>query len=180
MSGTARPARPRGKREDDLGLMDGLVQLSFAVQNALGRVADAHDISLAQVRLLGILRDREPGMFEVATFLNLDKSSVTGLVDRAERRGLVRRNSTPDDRRAVRVALSDRGRALVQEFTKELEVELAKLVAGLSEADRKRLSTLASQIVVNDAQRRIPGMKLLREALTRDGGLARRLTSFAR
>jgi len=156
---------PRSKRsgrpQRDLGLLDGLVQLSFAVHGALGRVAEVYDLSLVQVRLLGILRDREPGMMEVATFLNLDKSSVTGLVDRAERRGLVRRASAPEDGRAVRVALTEPGRELAQKFVKLLERELAVLVEGLSETDRKRLSALASQIVFNDAQRVLPGVSLL-------------------
>jgi MarR family transcriptional regulator, lower aerobic nicotinate degradation pathway regulator len=152
------------RRGVDLGLPDGLVQLSFAVHGALGRVADELELSLVQVRLLGILRDREPGMLEVATFLSLDKSSVTGLVDRAERRGLVRRTSTRDDRRAVRVALTERGRGIALKFAKHLERELGALVEGLSEIDRKRLSVLASQVVFNDAQRLLPGVSLLPRA----------------
>jgi len=144
-----------------LGLLDGLVQLSFAVQGALGRVAETHDLSLIQVRLLGILRDREPGMMEVATFLNLDKSSVTGLVDRAERRGLVRRTTTPDDRRAVRVALTEQGQEVAKKFAKQVERELSALVEDLSDTDRKRLSTLATQIVINDAKRLPPSPSLL-------------------
>jgi MarR family transcriptional regulator, lower aerobic nicotinate degradation pathway regulator len=77
--------------ETDLGLVDALAQLSFVVQGALGQVAAAHDLSIVQARLLGILRDRRPTIKELARFLQLDKSSVTGLVDRAEERGLVRR-----------------------------------------------------------------------------------------
>jgi DNA-binding MarR family transcriptional regulator len=160
MTEDARPRRSSSPGAD-LGLLDGLVQLSFAVQGALGRVADEHDLSLVQVRLLGILRDREPGMLEVAAYLKLDKSSVTGLVDRAERRGLVRRASTPEDGRAVRVALTDSGRELTQKFVKQVQRELSTLVEGLSETDRKRLSVLASQIAFNDAQRASPGASLL-------------------
>jgi hypothetical protein len=65
--------------EADLGLLDALVQLSFAIQAALARVADAHELSLVQLRLLGILRDREPGMMEVATFLNMSEADRTKL-----------------------------------------------------------------------------------------------------
>ena len=75
--------------EGDLGLVDALAQLSFAVQGALGRIAAAHDLSIVQARLLGILRDRRPTITALAAFLQLDKSSVTGLVDRAQERGLV-------------------------------------------------------------------------------------------
>jgi DNA-binding MarR family transcriptional regulator len=152
----ARPAR-RGE-EPGLGLPlpDGLAQLAFAVQGAIGRVADLHDLSLVQMRLLGILRDREPAMLAVATVLDLDKSSVTGLVDRAERRGLVRRATAPEDGRTVRVTLTARGRRLAQTLTKQVDRELAQLVEGLSEAHREALSTIASQIVADDARRRFP------------------------
>jgi len=143
--------------EPKLTLPDGLVQLSFAVQSAIGRVAECHDLSLAQVRLLGILRDREPAMLAVATFLNLDKSSVTGLVDRAERRGLVRRTTTAEDRRTVRVALTDQGRQLTQKLGTQVERELSLLIRGLSAVDRRRLLAIASRIVVDDAQRRFGG-----------------------
>ena len=46
--------------------MDGLAQLSFLIQGTLERRAAEHDLSLAQVRLLGVLRDRTPTMNELA------------------------------------------------------------------------------------------------------------------
>ena len=138
----------------DLGLLDGLAQMSFVVSSALARVADRHDLSIVQMRLLGILRDREPAMMELATALELDKSSVTGLVGRAEKRGLVRRTSTSDDRRAVHVTLTEKGRKLVEKVAKQGEGELGVIVEGMSETDRKRLAALATQIVEGDARRR--------------------------
>ena len=158
MTDNARSKRSRSK--PDLGLLDGLVQLSFAVHGALERVAEQHELSLVQVRLLGILRDREPGMLELAKYLGLDKSSVTGLVTRAERRGFVQRSGTAEDRRAVHVALTAQGRELAQIFAKEMERELAGLVSGLSEADQKRLSALASAIVIGESERRMPGVSV--------------------
>ena len=119
------------------------------------RVASRHELSIVQVRLLGILRDREPAMMELAAHLNLDKSSVTGLVTRAERRGLVARTSSPDDRRAVLVVLTARGGELVQRAAKEIEAEITVLVAPMNETDKKRLSALASQVVLGDAERRL-------------------------
>ncbi|HTA36170.1 MAG TPA: MarR family transcriptional regulator, partial [Solirubrobacteraceae bacterium] len=79
---------------ETLSLTDALVQLSFLVQSTLARLASERELSLTQVRLLGILRDREPGIVELAGVLKLDKSSVSGLVDRAQRRGLVERSSS--------------------------------------------------------------------------------------
>lgn len=51
--------------------------------------------------------------------LGLAKSSLTGLVDRTERNGLVRREADPEDMRAVRVALTAQGAKLVDAFYDE-------------------------------------------------------------
>lgn len=54
---------------EDLSMVDSLVQLSFLVQNILARIGTEHDLSIIQIRLLGILRDREPGMLQLAKHL---------------------------------------------------------------------------------------------------------------
>jgi DNA-binding MarR family transcriptional regulator len=130
------------------------VQLSFLVQELLGRVAVGYGLSIVQARLLGVLRDREPGMAQLARLLNLDKSSTTGLVSRAERRGLVRRVAVPGDGRAVHVALTEEGRRLAETAAAEVERQLTTAAAGLTETSRKRLSLLASRIVLQDAAQR--------------------------
>ena len=107
-----------------------------------------------QTRLLGILRDREPTINELAGFLQLDKSSVTGLVDRAQERGLVRRVASAHDGRSVQVRITASGRALVDGASDAFADEVASLVQDLSPRDRTRLSQLASSVVVNDAERR--------------------------
>ena len=137
-----------------MGLVDALAQLSFAVQGSLGRIAGAHELSIVQARLLGILRDRRPTINELAGFLSLDKSSVTGLVDRAEVRGLVRRVASKLDRRSVQVAITAAGQRVIDRATATFESEIALLVGDLDAADRKKLATLASSVVVGDARRR--------------------------
>jgi MarR family transcriptional regulator, lower aerobic nicotinate degradation pathway regulator len=137
-----------------MGLVDALAQLSFAVQGSLGRIAGAHELSIVQARLLGILRDRRPTINELAGFLSLDKSSVTGLVDRAEDRGLVRRVASKLDRRSVQVAITAAGQRVIDRATATFESEIALLVGDLDAADRKKLATLASSVVVGDARRR--------------------------
>jgi DNA-binding MarR family transcriptional regulator len=136
-------------------LTDALVELSFLIQATLARLASEYDVSLIQVRLLGILRDREPGIVELADVLNLDKSSVSGLVDRAQRRGLVERaSSTGTDGRAIRVLLTDRGRRLVSRFAARVAEELAELVKDLSPAQRQRFASQAARIVASSGMSR--------------------------
>jgi DNA-binding MarR family transcriptional regulator len=129
--------------------VDSLVKSSFLIQGLLRRVAARHDISIVQMRLLEILRDREPGTLLLSRLLELDKSSVTGLVDRAERRGLVERVPDPDDGRAVRIKLTRSGRALVTRGAAEVEAELEAAAAGLADPQRRKLAELLGGLVGN-------------------------------
>ena len=138
---------------------DGLAQLSFLVHGLLERQAREHDVSMSQTRLLGVLRDRRPTMNELASFLDLDKSSVTGLVDRAERRGLVERIPSATDRRAIQVALTATGRHLVSDAAARFEADVTALLGRLPPADRDALAGLISRLLVAHAAAR--GVNLL-------------------
>lgn len=61
--------------------VDALAQLSFVVQLTLTKVAGAHDLSLTQLRLLGILVDRTLAMAELASYLGLDRSTARASAD---------------------------------------------------------------------------------------------------
>ena len=133
--------------EQPQSTVDALVQLSFLVQGVLAGVAAEHDLSLVQVRLLGILRDRRPGMLELARYLGLDKSSTTGLVSRAEKRGLVQRLPSPHDGRAVLVSLTPLGRQLAEQGAVEAERQITALTAEFTAAEHAQIQVLAGRLV---------------------------------
>lgn len=120
-------------------VVDPLVQLSFAVLDILTRAAAAHNLSVTQLRLLGILRDRTPTMAEIATFLRLDRSSVSGLIDRAEKRGIVARRTSPRDARVTTVELTPEGRSLADGVGPTLYAQIEKLLGQLTPAERKTI-----------------------------------------
>jgi MarR family transcriptional regulator, lower aerobic nicotinate degradation pathway regulator len=130
---------------------DGLAQLSFLIHAILERRAREQDLSIIQLRLLGVLRDRKPTMNELARLLGLDKSSVTGLIDRAERRGLVMRVPSATDRRAVLVSLTDHGRSLAAAGAARFEADITLLLEHLPPSDRDALSRLISRLLVAHA-----------------------------
>ncbi len=140
-----------GGQPGTLSPVDGLAQLSFLIQGLLEHRAREHDLSVISTRLLGILRDRRPTMNELARFLDLDKSSVTGLVDRAERRGLVQRVGSTTDRRAVLVSLTDLGRSQVSAAAARFEADVSAVLEHLTPADRGQLTGLISRLLVAHA-----------------------------
>jgi MarR family transcriptional regulator, lower aerobic nicotinate degradation pathway regulator len=138
-------------RREELSPVDGLAQLSFLIHGMLEHRAAEHDLSMIQTRLLGVLRDRRPTMNELARLLGLDKSSVTGLVDRAERRGLVTRVPSATDRRAVLVGLTGDGRSLVSQAAAGFETDISALLGLLPPRDQATLSRLISRLLVAHA-----------------------------
>ncbi|MER5437752.1 MarR family winged helix-turn-helix transcriptional regulator [Streptomyces sp. NPDC002790] len=128
-------------------IVDALVQLSFRVHQALGKIGAEQDLSVVQIRMLGVLRDREPSMLALAGHLGLDKSSTTGLVSRAERRDLVQRTRDPRDGRSVTVSLTDHGRTLVNTCARDVEREINGLVAPLPDRARQQLVSHISEIL---------------------------------
>ncbi|WP_313543963.1 MarR family winged helix-turn-helix transcriptional regulator [Leifsonia aquatica] len=124
----------------DDALVDALVQTSFVVTGVLTRVAAERDLSLTQLRMLGVLRDRRPRMAQLAALLGLDKSTISGLIERAERRGLVRRVPSADDARAVEVEATADGLALARDGAEQVGRALQPLLSAVDGAGRAALT----------------------------------------
>jgi MarR family transcriptional regulator, lower aerobic nicotinate degradation pathway regulator len=144
---TAAEPAPRPQ----LSAVDAMAQLSFVIHAMLERRAQEHDLSIIQTRLLGVLRDRRPTMHELARLLELEKSSVSGLVDRAQRRGLVTRAPSVTDGRAVLVSLTDAGRALVSSAAAGFGADVEALLGHVAQRDRDLLVRLATDVLVAHA-----------------------------
>ena len=123
----------------DRQVTDKLVEASFLIAGMLTRVAATNDLSLTQLRLLAILRDRRPRMAALAEHLGLDRSTVSGLVDRAVARGLVARVSDPDDGRVVLISLSPEGQELADRLNLQIGDAVATLTGRLGGAERADL-----------------------------------------
>ncbi len=135
----------------EIETLDAVVQLSFLTQDALERRAGARGVSLIQTRLLGVLRDRKPTINELARLLGLDKSSTSGLVDRAQRRGLVRRLPSQIDRRSVRVALTGAGRELAAAVAADFRTDMTKILEPLAQEDRQALTRMLNEVLLAHA-----------------------------
>ena len=136
-----------GKSGVDLGVVAGLVRASFLVNAVYAESAREYGLTVQQGQLLCVLMGRPYGMGDLGATLGLEKSSLTGLVDRAVKRGLVRREPDPDDRRAVQVLLTGEGHELVEDFYAATCRRVDELAARLSTQDRDRLATLLGTIV---------------------------------
>src|ERR1700728_3414513 len=128
-------------------LLDNLVLTSFTVIALLSRTAAEHGLSLTQLRMLAILRDRTSTMADLADFLGLERSSVSGLIDRAARRGLVQRTASRSDGRAVQVSLTPDGHRLAAEVAGEVARLITPMTGTLTPAEQRRLTQLLGKLL---------------------------------
>ena len=128
-------------------VLDALVQVSFRLTAILSQVAAANDLSLTQLRVLAILEDHEPRMSELADHLGLDRSSVSGLIDRAVIRDLVQRTADDSDGRSTRVTLTPKGREFAETLSEEVLAQAASLLSALVPARQSQLATLLQSML---------------------------------
>jgi DNA-binding MarR family transcriptional regulator len=136
--------------DGQIGVVAALVRSAFLVNAVYAESARKYGLTPQQGQLLCVLMAQPFGMSELGSTLGLAKSSLTGLVDRTERNGLVRREPEPKDNRAVRVALTSRGSRLAAEFYAETCRRIEKLPAGLDAAERDMLAGLLGDIVLDN------------------------------
>lgn len=110
-------------------------------------MAADNDLSLTQLRVLAILRDRRLRMTALADYLGLEKSTMTGLVDRAEKRGLLLRAPSASDGRAVDVFIGPAGADLAARLDIRVATALSPLTSRLAPAERHQLQALLEQML---------------------------------
>lgn len=94
---------------------------------------------------------RHDGMSQtdLAEVLELGRAALGGLVDRLEALELVRRESTPTDRRAKLVFLTEKGRKMIVTMRGQSDRMSEAILDGLNEDDRQRLTELLTTVKRN-------------------------------
>ena len=97
------------------------------------------DLSLRQLSALSVIEDETTTLGDVARRLMVTPAVVTGLIDRLERRGYVRRVSGGSDRRRVHLALTEEGRAVSGFVEDHLVREIAQRMASYGPGELRDL-----------------------------------------
>ena len=85
----------------------------------------------------------------IAERLIVTTASVTSLLDTLERRGLVERRPDPTDRRRLLIAITQDGKAIVDQFLPEVVALQTAALATLTEAQRRQLVELLATVGAN-------------------------------
>ncbi|WP_405165253.1 MarR family transcriptional regulator [Nocardia sp. NBC_01499] len=130
-----------------MGIAGRLGRLLMVAQRVIEEVFTAHGLQRGEFDVLAALR-RSGRPFELnpsvlADTLMLSRAGMTGRLDRLESAGLVCRIADPGDRRAVRVALTDDGRKLIDTVVTAHAENETRILAVLSADDRRELDRIA-------------------------------------
>lgn len=98
------------------------------------------EVTLSQYRTLVVLASRGPqNLAALATALQVSSSTATRMCDRLVRKGLIRRRTSRQDRREVRLAVTDAGWRLVDEATRLRREELTRVLAAVPPGEQVAL-----------------------------------------
>ena len=118
---------------------DRLIYLIFTAQQKLRTyltkmlIKENVRVTPAQAGILFLLKQRDGRtMGELSQMLSIDNSTITGLVDRLEKRGLVRRDPSPHDRRASHVFVNPEGIEEVDKAKKVIRAVNQEIKNGFS------------------------------------------------
>ena len=129
----------------DLGLLPDLVgynlrRAQFAVFQDFMQTLAGLALTPGQFGVLEIVASN-PGMkqTDLANALNVDRSTVVGVIDRLEERGLLERAAAANDRRSHALHLTAAGEALLGEAKLLVARHEAAITAGLSASEKAQL-----------------------------------------
>ena len=88
-------------------------------------------------------------VIELGRRAGLEPSTMTGLMDRMERDGLVKRVADPDDRRVLKIFLTDAGRAIQDTVAATVDHVMAQVLTGIDDDDVTHLKDTLRKVLAN-------------------------------
>ncbi|HTJ79607.1 MAG TPA: MarR family transcriptional regulator [Rariglobus sp.] len=123
------------------------------------RLFRPHGLTAAQYNVLHALSDAADGLSqrELGDILVVDRSNVTGLLDRLEKAGWVKRSDHPTDRRVYRVSLTPSGRKLWAKVEPRYLEVTEQVTAGLTGKQVRDAISVLKSLQTGAASWRLPG-----------------------
>lgn len=105
--------------------------------NYLKQYSEAHNINKTELKALVFLKNNERiNMTGLCSKLNIEKGSLTSLIDNLSKKGYVCRNKTIKDRRKYIIVLTEKGNEIAIDFIEKLSNDLEKKFKKLNKKDR--------------------------------------------
>ena len=128
-----------------------IANLHHSMRHALdAELASFGDVSSAQWVVLMILSHQDDVMAAtLAKRLSYDPGSMTRLLDRLQEKGLIQRTRLDDDRRCIRIGLTEAGRTLAPQLPTAAINAINKALAGFNAEEHQLLNSLLGRMIDN-------------------------------
>jgi DNA-binding MarR family transcriptional regulator len=127
---------------EDITRKIGILIRRYARLRALHtkELAKNYDLSVSQLLCLQCLYGNgKMSMTDIADNIMVNVSTVTGIVDRLERKGFIERLRQAGDRRIITIALTEKGRSLAANSPPAVHHKIVQAVKMLTEAEREEI-----------------------------------------
>ena len=99
-----------------------------------------YNVSAPQIACLLALLDSGPmALSQIAKKIMVNSSTLTGIIDRLELKGLVARTRTSMDRRVITIELTEEGRKLAQNAPPPIQMKIVEGLKQLDEQEREQI-----------------------------------------
>jgi DNA-binding MarR family transcriptional regulator len=144
------------KAEDAARIVNSLRQLFKAIQEYSKAILGRTGFSGPQVWALTVL-DKEPALSlgTLSQRIFAHPSTVSGIVDRLEERGAVRRVVDEEDRRGIRLSLTPAGRRVLRGSPSPIQLGLRRALVGMPAGRLRELRRSLEEIVRETAAHQV-------------------------
>jgi DNA-binding MarR family transcriptional regulator len=122
------------------------------------RLFRPHGLTAAQYNVLNLLASAADGLSqrEIGDVLVVDRSNVTGLIDRMEKAGRVKRSEDPADARVHRVKLTPAGRRLFNKVQPSYHAVIDQVTRGQSDVRAREVVAVLKSLQAGAVDWRLP------------------------
>lgn len=132
----------------DIRILRALRTIMQAVDIHSRKLASEHAITVPQLLCLSaVVEDASLSVASLARTVHLRPSTVVGIIDRLERKGLVRRERDGRDRRVVHMIPTPAGEDLVRTAPSPLQADFAAALAKLPDLEQTAIALSLERVV---------------------------------
>ncbi|MEU6429634.1 MarR family transcriptional regulator [Microbispora sp. NPDC046973] len=136
-----------------MGIFGRIAQVTRVVEGRVEEVLDRHGLRPGDFDVLAALRRSGPPYTlipsELSDMVMMSRAGMTSRLDRLEAAGLVERSLDPADRRSFKIALSEKGREVIDATMTDHAANLARLSSGLAPQDAATLDRLLRELLAS-------------------------------
>lgn len=131
-----------------------LISLIFTATRLIRERTAGHGkfdpFSIAQCKVLAFVAENNlPTMKDVAGFLYITSPSATAIINQLVKAGEIQRIYDQEDRRIVRLRLTEKGDKALVERRKEVSARMSKVLESLTEKDKESFAEILTKIINN-------------------------------